>query len=211
MIKLLGFLVAALLSACASYPYPVQDAGDGVYYAASPPNYTYIYVPYSPAYLYAMPYSMHYSPYFYPHYFAVWSSPLIEQHFQSPHYWAWNRPYTLPPSDRAHRGVGQGPAGLAALYGAGDWRERPSMPVDLRNGVLTPLAVQPMNLSATGNRSLVTPATSVQRARSFPVNLSPSRPSTRAFPSSPVQSARPAMPTRSISRGQQSSRSIRRD
>lgn len=211
MIKLFCLLVLALLSGCASYSYPVQDAGDGVYYAAAPPDYTYVYVPYSPAYFYAMPYSMYYSPYFYPHYFAVWSSPLIEQHFTSPDYWVRNRPYTLPPSGQPYRNLGQGPTGLGAIYGAGDLGERRSLPVDLRNGTVTPLAIQPMYLTSPGSRAVTMPTTSTRRARSFPVNLAPSRPSTRAFPSSSAQSARPAMPSRSIPRGQANSRSIRRD
>jgi hypothetical protein len=32
---------ALLLAACASYPYDVEDGGDGVYYAEAPPDYVY--------------------------------------------------------------------------------------------------------------------------------------------------------------------------
>jgi hypothetical protein len=50
-------LAALSLAGCMSYSYPIRDAGDGVYFAASAPQY--VYVDY-PAYLWAGP------PFLYP-------------------------------------------------------------------------------------------------------------------------------------------------
>ena len=82
-------LLLALLCGCASYPYPVQDAGDGVYYAAGPPDYQYV-SGYAGPYPYYGPYS-YYSPYFYPYFFSVWTSPLIEAHYAG-----WRGPMIYP-------------------------------------------------------------------------------------------------------------------
>ncbi len=88
MRALIAVLLLVLVSACASYNYPVYDAGDGVYYAASPPTYT-IVDPY-PGFSY-------YSPYFYPYYFSVWYSPWYRHHYgwyRPSHRWC--PPYRMP-------------------------------------------------------------------------------------------------------------------
>ena len=40
--QVLAILAGALLAGCASLNYPLEDAGDGVYYAESPPDYVYV-------------------------------------------------------------------------------------------------------------------------------------------------------------------------
>ena len=70
--------VLALLSGCAGYSYPVKDGGDGVYYAESPPVYTYVGGYYGFSY---------YGPYSGYWYHPIWYSPVM-----GPHY-SWYRPY----------------------------------------------------------------------------------------------------------------------
>lgn len=78
-----AIMLVALLSGCAGYSYPVQDGGNGVYFAQSPPQYTYVNTrPYGPYYFNPVPSWLYYSPYQYPNYFAVWSSPLIYDHYR---------------------------------------------------------------------------------------------------------------------------------
>jgi hypothetical protein len=78
MKALLLIVSALLLSACSGYPYTVKDGGDGVYYAESPPTYTYVDG------FYGFPY---YGPYRWSWYYPVWYAPL-----PGPHY-SWYRPY----------------------------------------------------------------------------------------------------------------------
>jgi len=90
MRAVIAVILLALLSGCASYNYPVQDGGDGVYYASSPANYTYVdtYGGFS-----------YYSPYFYPYYFSVWNSPWYNPRYGYAGYWPsyyWCPPYRAP-------------------------------------------------------------------------------------------------------------------
>lgn len=71
-------IVLALLSGCASYSYPIKDGGDGVYYAESPPVYTYVGGYYGFSY---------YGPYSGYWYHPIWYSPVM-----GPHY-SWYRPF----------------------------------------------------------------------------------------------------------------------
>ena len=71
-------VVLALLSGCASYSYPIKDGGDGVYYAESPPVYTYVGGYYGFSY---------YGPYSGYWYHPIWYSPVM-----GPHY-SWYRPF----------------------------------------------------------------------------------------------------------------------
>lgn len=113
MKRFLTILLSLGLSACAGYPYPVQDAGDGVYYAASPPDYQYV-----SGYGYGS-YNYFYTPYYYPYYFSLWSSPLIEAH-----YYGWRGPMLYPywpsyryyPAPVASFAGNQGPVGLEGFY-----------------------------------------------------------------------------------------------
>ncbi len=78
MRTLLLILSALALAACSGYPYAVKDGGDGVYYAESPPTYTYVNG------FFGFPY---HGPYSWAWYYPVWYSPLY-----GPHY-SWYRPY----------------------------------------------------------------------------------------------------------------------
>lgn len=70
-------MFAGLWLAACSYPYAVRDGGDGVYYAESPPAYTYV-----DGY-FGFPY---YGPYSWSWYYPLWYTPLA-----GPHY-SWYRP-----------------------------------------------------------------------------------------------------------------------
>ena len=65
-------LILFLLSSCTSYNYVVKDGGDGVYYAESPPVYTYV-----DGY-FGFPYFGPYSGYWYN---PIWYSPLLGPHY----------------------------------------------------------------------------------------------------------------------------------
>lgn len=80
MKPLLTILSCLLISACATYSYPVKDGGDGVYYAESPPIYTYV-----DGY-FGFPY---YGPYSWTWYHPVWYSPYWSNHY------SWYRPYQV--------------------------------------------------------------------------------------------------------------------
>lgn len=74
MKRLLVTFLFLSLGACSSYS--VRDAGDGVYYAESPPSYVYVdgWVGFG----YAGPYAWSW-------YHPVWYSPLAGGHY----YWSW--------------------------------------------------------------------------------------------------------------------------
>ena len=80
-------LVSTLLTAC-SYSYPIKEGGDGVYYAESPPVYTYVDG------FFGFPY---YGPYSWTWYHPVWYSPLYSHHYswfrRTPYYGV---PYYMP-------------------------------------------------------------------------------------------------------------------
>jgi len=87
-----------LLAACATYGYPLRDAGDGVYFAASPPER--VYVDY-PAFAWGGP------PYLYPaagfgfsYAYSPWYGPGFGMHGFSDH--RWHAPYRWPEQRRAH-------------------------------------------------------------------------------------------------------------
>ena len=77
---MLPILLCLLVSACTGYNYPVKDGGDGVYYAESPPIYTYV-----DGY-FGFPY---YGPYLWTWYHPVWYSPYWSNHY------SWYRPYQI--------------------------------------------------------------------------------------------------------------------
>lgn len=210
MKRFFALLLLALLTGCAGYSYPVQDGGDGVYYASSPPNVTYVNVPYSPAYLYAMPYGVHYSPYFYPYYFSVSTSPLIERHYHSPHYWAWNRPYYLPPSSRPlYDPNTRDAAGLAALYSTDYRKFRHQEPIDLRGNLEQSGTLRPVAVSNRSTRHPAAGASAYRRPVTVPSN-GVSRPA-QARLSSPSRSHRPSSPAPAVTRGTVSRPKIHRD
>lgn len=76
MNRILAIIILTLLAACSTYE--VKDAGDGVYYAESPPEYSYVYS-------YGLP--SWYSGFYYPYYSSCWYAPYI-----SP-YCGWYRPH----------------------------------------------------------------------------------------------------------------------
>ncbi len=80
MKPILSILLCLLVSACTGYGYPVKDGGDGVYYAESPPIYTYV-----DGY-FGFPY---YGPYSWTWYHPVWYSPYWSNHY------SWYRPYQI--------------------------------------------------------------------------------------------------------------------
>ena len=80
MKPILSMLFCLFVSACSGYSYPVKDGGDGVYYAESPPIYTYV-----DGY-FGFPY---YGPYSWTWYHPVWYSPYWSNHY------SWYRPYQV--------------------------------------------------------------------------------------------------------------------
>jgi hypothetical protein len=131
---LLSMLGALLLAGCATWNQPLEEAGDGVYYAESPPDYVYVgsglsyswaYPWIGPPYLYPMTF---YSPYLY--FGSRWHYPP----FGIPDYWAmspyaWHGPaahayYGMPVHGAPNvRPGGAGRAGREPVYGryvAGD-------------------------------------------------------------------------------------------
>lgn len=77
MKRLYTILLSILLAATAACSYPIKDGGDGVYYAESPPIYTYV-----DGY-FGFPY---YGPYSWVWYHPVWYSPYNCNHY------SWYRP-----------------------------------------------------------------------------------------------------------------------
>jgi hypothetical protein len=77
MKPIVAIFAGLLLAACSGYPYAVRDGGDGVYFAESPPVYTYV-----DGY-FGFPY---YGPYAWSWYYPLWYAPLA-----GPHY-SWYRP-----------------------------------------------------------------------------------------------------------------------
>ena len=80
MKRILPILLCLLVTACTGYNYPVKDGGDGVYYAESPPIYTYV-----DGY-FGFPY---YGPYSWTWYHPVWYSPYWSNHY------SWYRPHQI--------------------------------------------------------------------------------------------------------------------
>jgi hypothetical protein len=81
MKPIVAMLAGLLLAACSGYPYAVRDGGDGVYYADSPPVYTYV-----DGY-FGFPY---YGPYAWSWYYPLWYAPLAGPHYswyRPPYYW----------------------------------------------------------------------------------------------------------------------------
>lgn len=81
MKPIVAMLTCLLLAACSGYPYAVRDGGDGVYYAESPPVYTYV-----DGY-FGFPY---YGPYAWSWYYPLWYAPLAGPHYswyRPPYYW----------------------------------------------------------------------------------------------------------------------------
>lgn len=79
---IVAILSSLLLAACSGYPYAVRDGGDGVYYAESPPVYTYV-----DGY-FGFPY---YGPYDWSWYYPLWYAPLTGPHYswyRPPYYWS---------------------------------------------------------------------------------------------------------------------------
>ena len=68
-----AIFIFTLLAACSTYE--VKDAGDGVYYAESPPEYSYVY---SSGYGFGWPYW--YGSYYYPFYSSCWYAPYVSSY-----------------------------------------------------------------------------------------------------------------------------------
>lgn len=78
MKTVLAIMFALSLAGCASQGYSVRVGDDGVYYASSPPVYSYV-----DGY-FGFPY---YGPYSWAWYHPVWYSPVLGHHY------SWCRPY----------------------------------------------------------------------------------------------------------------------
>lgn len=76
MKRIPAILILSLLTACSTYE--VKDAGDGVYYAESPPEYRYVY---------SSGWPFWHSAYYYPVYSSCWYAPYISRSC----YW-WGTP-----------------------------------------------------------------------------------------------------------------------
>ncbi|MEE4218733.1 MAG: hypothetical protein V2I48_14050 [Xanthomonadales bacterium] len=146
MKRLPSILMSILAAAIAGCSYPIKDAGDGVYYASSPPIYTYV-----DGY-FGFPY---YGPYSWSWYHPTWYAPIYCDHY------SWYRP-------RYHwGGPFDGPAtGVARTYTPsqvtrfthGDLDSprqiRPILPVDLRQATIEPGSYR----SGSKNQAFRTPA-----------------------------------------------------
>lgn len=187
---LTAIFLLALLSGCAAYNYPVQHGGDGVYYASSPPSYTYVdsYGGFS-----------YYSPYFYPYYFSVWYSPWNSPWYGYGGYWPthyWCPPYRVP---RDHYRGGYGDyAGMAPIgSGPGSGVGNPASPV------VNPLLLQSTDALSLRRETMQRgqrpgrPAASTGLHSSSPRPLASSRPATSGSNRMPGSSSRPASSTHS--------------
>ena len=90
MKRIAALALATLLAGCA-YTYPVKEAGDGVYYAESPPEYTYID-------------SYFYDPFLYPYWYATFyhpSYPWLYDEYRYPY--SAKSPYRSPSEVRPGR------------------------------------------------------------------------------------------------------------
>ena len=74
MNRVFTIFLLLFLAGCATYD--VKDAGDGVYYAESPPVYTYVDA-----------WPMWYGGFYYPSYASCWYAPYVSR------YCAWHRPH----------------------------------------------------------------------------------------------------------------------
>lgn len=92
MKRLPAILSCILFAGIAGCSYPIKDAGDGVYYASSPPIYTYV-----DGY-FGFPY---YGPYSWAWYHPVWYSPYNCNHYS----WYRSRSYWSEPFDGPAGGV----------------------------------------------------------------------------------------------------------
>lgn len=88
MRKIAATFILIFLAACSTYQ--VRDAGDGVYYAESPPEYSYVY-----SHGYGWP--SWYSSYYYPFYSSCWYAPYISPYcgWRSTPYFRYS--YFAPP------------------------------------------------------------------------------------------------------------------
>ena len=94
MKRLYALIPVLLLAGCMTYPYDVRDGGDGVYYADSPPTYSYVDLHFG------FPY---YGPYAWWWYDPVWYAPFANSHY------SWYRPrdYWCHPFNGADTRVAQ--------------------------------------------------------------------------------------------------------
>lgn len=94
MKRIAALLLAALLAGCA-YTYPVVDAGDGIYYAESPPDYTWVDVGWG-----------YYDPFMYPWWYTSYYYPYYPWHHdRHRHPYPAQVPYRQPSVVRSERPV----------------------------------------------------------------------------------------------------------
>jgi len=92
MKRIAALLLTALLTGCA-YTYPVVDAGDGVYYAESPPDYTWVDVGWR-----------YYDPFMSPWWYASYYDPYyLWRHDRYRYPYPVQVPYRPPPVVRSGR------------------------------------------------------------------------------------------------------------
>ena len=185
-------LILFLLSSCTSYNYVVKDGGDGVYYAESPPVYTYV-----DGY-FGFPYFGPYSGYWYN---PIWYSPLLGHHY------SWYRPYQacgMPYYFPSHAFAGQqGPRkGKKARVSDPVVSAPPTriiLPVDLEQMTIAPqssrYASKNPSFNAAGSKSRyaaksVRSSNSVKRSSTGVYRPSSSyrSPSSSRYPSTPSRS-----------------------
>lgn len=187
MKRLPTILVSVLLAASVACSYPIKDAGDGVYYASSPPIYTYVNG------YFGFPY---YGPYSWAWYHPVWYSPYNCNHYS----WYRSRNRWSEPFD--------GPAGVVAYkkdpvpdkrYAYGSRKK------STKTRVILPVDVQQMTfISETGSTRSKSQAYRSASAKSRAASKS----SKSAYSSSSRTSAvsRPSTPSRSSSPARQPTR-----
>lgn len=195
MKRLPSILMCILATAIAGCSYPIKDAGDGVYYASSPPIYTYV-----DGY-FGFPY---YGPYSWSWYHPIWYAPIYCDHYSwyRPRY-HWGGPFDGPATGVARNNRPSRSSRLG--YGDSDSPKqiRPILPVDLRQATIEPGSYR----HASKNQAFRTTA---QKSRSAAKSSKPAysrsnRASTAYRPSTPSRSSTPVRRStpRSVSSNEQ--------
>lgn len=189
MKRLASILLCILAAAIAGCSYPIKDAGDGVYYASSPPIYTYV-----DGY-FGFPY---YGPYSWSWYHPTWYAPIYCDHYSwyRPRY-HWGGPFDGPATGVVRNNTPSKSTGFTYGDIGSPKQIRPILPVDLRQATIEP----GLSMYGSKNQAYRTPAQKSRSAAksSKPAYSTSSRASAAFRPSTPSRSANPARQTTSRS------------
>lgn len=178
MKRLYTILLSILLAASVACSYPIKDAGDGVYYASSPPIYTYV-----DGY-FGFPY---YGPYSWAWYHPVWYSPYNCNHYS----WYRSRNRWSEPFDGPAGGVAYNTAPRPDKLHVYNSRQKTK---EFR--AILPVDVGQMTISS-GARSSSSKAQVYRSARAKSRTASKSSKSAYSRSSSSSTAYRPSTPSRS--------------